>query len=88
MAVINDASVRHAEFLGDGTTVAFTLPEPAEHLNHVYQLAAGASAGATNDTTTVTFAGSIGDPANTVTYATAPTTGSLIFVEYIPAGAL
>ena len=79
------------------STTTYTLPVPADYVNMVGVVKNGATAftvsvftvtDGTAGSGTVHFAGSPGNPARTVTFETAPVTGSLTMIEYIPAGTL
>ena len=79
------------------STTTYTLPVPADFVNTVGVVKNGATSFAvtlftvtdgTAGAGTVHFAGSPGNPSTDLTFETAPTAGSLIMVEYIPAGTL
>lgn len=96
MAVIDVAGVVNQVLYGDGSTAKYTLKVPAEFINQALRLSAGNTSGASPLTVVssspsssdIEFTGSIGSPSKTVSFSTSLATGDLVFVEYVPSGAL
>ncbi len=91
------ASGDHKVFIATDATTTYTLPVPADYLNFVGVVKEGITAFAVTAFTVtdgsaaagkVHFAGTVGSPAQDVVFETAPTAGSLILIDYIPAGTL
>lgn len=99
MATIDNTASKMKIFLGNGATTAFTLPVSAEFVNDVvvtepntaaygFTTTAYTATNAAASATNVNFAGTPTAPDVTLTFETAPTANSLVFVSFLPAGTL
>lgn len=96
MTIASNAN-KTAILTGNGTATSFTLPVPADYVQAVYVVPGGATAftvdtytatSAAASSTNIQFNGAPGTPGATLTFETAPTSGSLVLVPYLPAGTL
>lgn len=84
-------------FIGNGTATTFSLPVPADYVEAVYVLPGGATAftvdtytatSAAASATNVNFNGAPEAPGTQLVFDSAPASGSLIIVPFVPAGTL